>query len=393
MTYLAKVGELTLKGSNIKEFENRLITNAKKYLSETNATVKLNGGRLYIECSPTECAQAEFTLSHLIGITGWAKTLQCEKDINEIKNTCYKLALKEKQNGATSFKLEARRQDKKFPLTSYEICREAAEKIVDENILTVNVHEPDVKIHIEVRDKCYIFSSSNSSPRGLPVGVSGKGLLLLSGGIDSPVAGYKMICRGMKIDCIYFHSYPYTSEEAEQKVETLAQTLSEYGIAVNLNVIPFTDVQMRIKEKSPSPWTTLLLRICMMKVANLCATRTGASCIITGESLGQVASQTIPNLTVTEHFAKFPLFRPLIATDKEDITKVAREIGSYETSILPYEDCCVLFSPKHPILKATVEEAEELYKTLEIENLIQESFEKRIIKHYEIGKACIKNTH
>ena len=165
-------------------------------------------------------------------------------------------------------------------------------------------------------------------------------------------------------------------------METLAQTLSEYGIAVNLNVIPFTDVQMRIKEKSPSPWTTLLLRICMMKVANLCATRTGASCIITGESLGQVASQTIPNLTVTEHFAKFPLFRPLIATDKEDITKVAREIGSYETSILPYEDCCVLFSPKHPILKATVEEAEELYKALEIEKLIQESFEKRIIKHY-----------
>ena len=191
-----------------------------------------------------------------------------------------------------------------------------------------------------------------------------------------------MLSRGMKVDCAYFHSYPYTSEEAQKKVETLAATLARYGLTVHLNIVPFTDVQMRIKEKSPVAWTTLMLRVCMMKTANMIAERVHADCIITGESLGQVASQTIANLNVTEHFAAFPLFRPLIGLDKEEIVETARKIGTYETSILPYEDCCVLFSPKHPVLHGTIEEAEKIYNELEIDALIQTTFESREVKQF-----------
>jgi thiamine biosynthesis protein ThiI len=216
----------------------------------------------------------------------------------------------------------------------------------------------------------------------LPVGCSGKGLLLLSGGLDSPVAGYRMLRRGMKIECCYFHSYPYTSEEAQKKVEDLAQKLAYYGISTYLNIIPFTDVQMVIKEKAPEAWSTLMLRVCMMKVANMMAHRVHASCIITGESLGQVASQTIENMSVTEHFAEYPLLRPLCGLDKEEIIQTANFIDTYETSILPYEDCCVLFSPKHPILRGKVSDAEEIYKNMQVDELITESYKNRVIKKF-----------
>ena len=383
MTYLAKVGELSLKGSNIKEFENRLLVNVRRQLEGTNATATLRAGRLYVECSEDEGAKVEYALSHLIGITGWAKVNVSEKNIDAITEEVYALSMLAKKNGATSFKLEARRQDKKFPLNSYEICKEAASKTVESGILKVDVHKPDVKIYIEVRNKVFVFFDEHKTFRGLPVGVSGRGLLLLSGGIDSPVAGFKMLCRGMKIDCIYFHSYPYTSEEAQQKVETLAKTLSTYGLTIHLNIIHFTDVQMKIKETAPVAWTTLLLRICMIKVSNMVASHIHADCLITGESLGQVASQTVSNLSVTEYFANLPVLRPLIAIDKEDITKVAKEINTYETSILPYEDCCVLFSPRHPVLNAKIEDAENLYKLLDIDDLLVKSFEERIVKRYE----------
>ena len=197
-----------------------------------------------------------------------------------------------------------------------------------------------------------------------------------------------MLRRGMKIECAYFHSYPYTSVEAQEKVETLAKKLSYFGIKTYLNIIPFTDVQMKIKEKSPADWTTLILRVCMMKVANKLAHRVHADCIITGESLGQVASQTIENMNVTEHFAEYPLLRPLVGLDKEEIISTANFIDTYETSILPYEDCCVLFSPKHPVLRGTIEQAEEIYKSLEIDDLINEAYEKRDVKRFTFGKEA-----
>lgn len=372
-TYLAKVGELTLKGSNIKMFERQLVDNAREALGKIESTVALRAGRLYIECADESTERAEFALDRLIGATGWAKARVCAKDIGAISSAAYDEALEAKKRGARTFKMEARRQDKSFALSSYEICCQAAEKISDDGVLAVDVHNPDARITVEVRDKCYVFSDARKSPRGLPVGCSGKGLLLLSGGLDSPVAGYRMLRRGMEIDCAYFHSYPYTSDEARQKVVALATILAGYGLGINLTTVPFTDVQMRIKEKAPEDWTTLMLRVCMMKAANVIAERGKARCIITGESLGQVASQTLANLRATESFARLPLFRPLIAFDKEEITREARAIGTYDTSILPYEDCCVLFAPKHPVLNARAEDAMRIFDSLGVDDLLRKS--------------------
>ena len=293
------------------------------------------------------------------------------------------------KKGAKSFKIEAKRGDKKFPLNSYEIACQGASLVYDSGLMEVNVHNPDVIIYVEVRERCFIYSVAEKSCRGLPVGCSNKGLLLLSGGLDSPVAGYRMMRRGMKIECCYFHSYPYTSIEAQQKVEELARTLSAYGIQTYLNIIPFTDVQMKIKEKAPEEWSTLMLRVCMMKAANMLAFRVHADCIVTGESLGQVASQTLENMNVTEHFAEYPLLRPLVGMDKEEIMADAHFIGTYDTSILPYEDCCVLFSPRHPILRGRIEDAEKIFASLEADELIKTAFENRQIKKFVCGKEVI----
>lgn len=382
ITYLAKLGELTLKGSNLKEFENQLLKNTQFCLRSFDSNIMVHAGRMYIDTPESSASAVEYTLKHLIGITGWAKVRVCEKNIAAIKEAVYKEGIAAKKNGAATFKIEARREDKKFELTSYEICRQAAGPLFDDGTLGVDVHKPDVTINVEVRERCFVFTDSTAACRGLPVGVSGKGLLLLSGGLDSPVAGYRMMRRGMNVECIYFHSYPYTSEEAQKKVEKLAALIADYGLTTHLNIIPFTAVQMRIKQRAPVPWTTLLLRICMMKTANMLAQKIAAQCIITGESLGQVASQTIDNMTVTEHFCQYPLLRPLVGLDKEEIISTARFIGTYDTSILPYEDCCVLFSPRHPVLYGSVPEAEKIYENLEIDELITEAFEKREIKGF-----------
>ena len=386
-TYLAKVGELTLKGTNIKEFEQLLVRNTKKYLEGRKTKVILRAGRMYIECSDDEddCQAVEFCLNHLIGIVGWAKTRTCERTLESIKDAVMEEAKIAAEKGCKTFKIDARRSWKQFPLNSYQLCCEVAGPV--ESIMKVDVHNPDVIIYIEVREKTYVYSSVNTGCRGLPVGSSNRGLLLLSGGLDSPVAGYRMMRRGMRVEAVYFHSYPYTSEEAQKKVETLAEKLSYYGINTYLNIVPFTDVQMRIKEKAPEAWSTLMLRVCMMKVANMVAERVGAECIITGESLGQVASQTLENMSVTEHFAAYPLLRPLVGMDKEEIIKDAYFIDTYDTSILPYEDCCVLFSPKHPVLRGHIEEAERIFAELDCEELLKESFEKRDVKRFTVEKV------
>lgn len=395
VTYLGKIGELSLKGSNIHSFEKLLLKNIRTSLKNHKSEAILRQGRLYINCPEEECEAVEKSLKKLIGITAWSKTRTCKKnyktdeEFQETLKNIQELVKEEaelaKSKGAKTFKINARRGDKNFPLNSYEIACEGAALASNEGILKVDVHNPDVLISVEVREDIFVYSNAQKGCRGLPVGSSGKGLLLLSGGLDSPVAGYRMLRRGMKVECVYFHSYPYTSEEAQQKVETLAKKLSEFGLYTYLNIIPFTDVQMKIKEKSPQDWTTLMLRVCMMKVTNMLVPKIGADCIITGESLGQVASQTIENLRVTEHFAEYPLLRPLIGMDKEEIIQDANFIETYETSILPYEDCCVLFSPKHPVLRGQIEEAEEIYKSLEIEELIQEAFDKRVIKNFTFG--------
>ena len=382
VTYLGKLGELTLKGSNIKSFENKLVRNVRDFLKHIPADISLRAGRLYLEVDEQFCHQAEYCLSHLIGITGWAKTVICDKTIASITKTVTELGKAAKENGAKTFKIEARRSDKSFELNSYEIMKTAASELFDNDILKVDVKNPDVTIYVEVREKCFVYTDSNKGCRGLPVGTSGKGLLLLSGGLDSPVAGYRMMRRGMKIECVYFHSYPYTSDEAQKKVEDLAKILSAYGLQTTLNIISFTDVQMLIKEKAPENWSTLALRMCMMKAASMLAKHINADCLITGESLGQVASQTLENMKVTESMAELPLLRPLVALDKEEIIETAVSIGTYETSILPYEDCCVLFSPRHPVLKAELNEAIDIYNKINPDELIQKAFDTREVKHF-----------
>lgn len=382
-TYLGRLGELVLKGSNIRDFERLLTGNARRFLQSVDAKVSLYAGRLYVECADEGARAVEFALDHLIGITGWSEAAVVDKDIDAIRAQVLKEAAGARERGARTFKIEARRSDKGFCLDSYGICREAPSLVCRQGILAVDVHKPDVTICVEVRDRCFVYSNKNRGHRGLPVGCSGKGLLLLSGGLDSPVAGYRMMSRGMKIECCYFHAYPYTSQEAQQKVERLAEILAAYGLTTHINVIPFTDVQMRIKQKSPAEFTTLMLRMCMMQCANMLAARLGADCIVTGESLGQVASQTIQNLTVTESMARYPLLRPLVGMDKEDIIATAQRIGTYETSILPYEDCCVIFSPRHPVLHADLAEARRIYESLDAEELIRAAYEKREIKRFD----------
>ena len=382
-TYLGRLGELVLKGSNIRDFERLLTGNARRFLQSVEAKVSLYAGRLYVECADESAPAVEFALDHLIGITGWSEATVVEKDIGAIREQVLREATGARERGARTFKIEAKRSDKGFCLDSYGICREAPSLVCEQGILAVDVHRPDVTICVEVRDRCFVYSNKNKGHRGLPVGCSGKGLLLLSGGLDSPVAGYRMMSRGMRIECCYFHAYPYTSQEAQQKVERLAEILAAYGLTTHINVIPFTDVQLRIKQRAPAEFATLMLRMCMMQCANLLAGRLGADCIVTGESLGQVASQTIQNLAVTESMAQYPLLRPLVGMDKEEIIATAQRIGTYETSILPYEDCCVLFSPRHPVLHADLAEAKRIYASLEAEELIRAAYEQREIKRFD----------
>ena len=228
-TYLGKVGELTLKGSNIKTFEKQLVNNLRTALETADAKVKVLTGRLYVHCTKDSCGAVEFALDHLLGITGWAKVQNVEKTMEAITEAVRVEGLKAKELGARTFKIDARREDKDFPLNSYEICIQAAGILFDDGTMDVDVKHPDCVINVEVRDKAYVYCAQKKTGRGLPVGVSGKGLLLLSGGIDSPVAGYRMMRRGMRVECVYFHSYPYTSEEAQKKVQDLAKTIAMYG--------------------------------------------------------------------------------------------------------------------------------------------------------------------
>ena len=378
--YLAKIGELSLKGGNKKTFEQKLISNFSALCNNQNIKVMVHSGRMYVECEKEECEVVEKSLSHLIGITSWAKTYPTEKTLEAISLIVMQEAKKAKENGAKTFKIEARREDKTFPLNSNEIEKEVGGLIHTSGLLKTDLHNPDVIITIEVRKKAFVYRLSSKGIQGLPTGMSGKGLLLLSGGIDSPVAGYKMLSRGMRVDFLYFHSHPYTPPEAQKKVEDLATLLSQYEIPAYLNIVSFTDIQNRIKAKAPQSYLTLMMRICMMKIANVIAEKIDANCIITGESLSQVASQTIENISIVDSIAKYPVLRPLIGMNKEEIIKEAKNLGSYETSIIPYDDCCSLFAPKHPILYGNHGVAMSIYEKMETEQLFTEAIEKRIVK-------------
>jgi thiamine biosynthesis protein ThiI len=374
LTYLLKPGELTLKGGNRQEFERALRRNLEALLRLTGAKILPAKGRYFVRCPEDAAEKVEEALSRLIGISGWAKARVCGKKAEEVFRACAETAGECYGAGIRTFKVEARRTDKSFPLDSYEIRSRGGSAILEAwPGLRVDVHKPQAVIQVEIRDKAYVYGMERRGLRGLPVGTAGRGLLLLSGGIDSPVAGFMMLSRGMKVDALYFHAYPYTSGEARQKAVRLAEILGRYALGMKLYTVGFTAVQLRIKEMAPEPWSTVLLRMAMMECAEKLAQRTRLKCLVTGESLSQVASQTIENLTCTQSRIRLPVLRPLIGMDKEDIIRKAEAIGSYATSILPYEDCCVIFSPPHPVLRAGPREAGDLYEKLGLEGLIEEA--------------------
>ena len=371
--YLGKLGEISLKKGNKKFFEKKLIENLTKLLHPIKAKIRVSAGRLFLQAKIDEKDKCEAALSHLLGITAWAEMSVVEKTLSAIIDTAKQKASIAKENGAKTFKIEVRRGDKTFELNSYELAQKVGYEIHN-SILQTDVHSPDVIITIEVREKVFIYNLQNKSFRGLPCGVSGRGLLLLSGGIDSPVAGFKMLSRGMTLESVYFHSYPYTSQEAQEKVESLAKQLANYGLGMKLHIVSFTKIQQRIRETVEEQYFTLMMRMCMMKIARRIAKKIHATCLITGESLGQVASQTVENLAITNKAADMLVLRPLIGIDKQEITDIAINIGTYQISILPYPDCCVLFSPRHPSLHTDLELSFNLYEQMDIESYLDEAY-------------------
>ncbi|MDR2717312.1 MAG: tRNA 4-thiouridine(8) synthase ThiI [Treponema sp.] len=383
LTWLIKPGELTLKGGNRKSFEAVLKRNLQTMLSGRDVQIVLHNGRFYLHTSEHDQAAVEGALSRLMGISGWAQTRSLPKTIEAVTAACVEEGKKLIAQGIAAFKIEARRTDKSFPHDSFALRCSCGQAVLDGVPgLKVDVHQPGAVIYIEIREKAYIYSDAHKGLGGLPVGTAGRGLLLLSGGIDSPVAGFFMASRGMGIDAVHFHAYPYTSAEARQKTVRLAEIIGGYCMGIRLYIVGFTKVQMRIKESAPPPWATVLLRMAMMDCAEKIARKIKSKCLITGESLSQVASQTIENLSCTENIVTLPVLRPLIGMDKDSIIRKAEQIGTYSTSIEPYQDCCVLFSPPHPILRGDPAEAITLYESLELEPLIEEA-----LREYETVKC------
>ncbi|MDR2952480.1 MAG: tRNA 4-thiouridine(8) synthase ThiI, partial [Treponema sp.] len=357
--WLLKPAELALKGDNRKSFEDALLRNLKALLPPAEGKTKITktNGRFYVRRPDEETEAVENVLSRLPGISGWAKTSSCEKTPEAVLRACVEEGKKLLALGVTTFKIDARRTDKAFPLDSYEICRQAGDAVVrGAEGLKVNVRKPEEIITVEIREKAYIYSCAKKGLGGLPARTAGKGLLLLSGGIDSPVAGFLMAVRGMGVDAIHFHAYPYTSEESRQKVKKLAEIIGAYCMGVRLHIINFAPVQLRIKERAPAPWATVLLRMAMMEAAEASALKSKCKCLITGESLSQVASQTIENINCAQSRIKLPVLRPLIGLCKDAIIRESERIGAYPVSIQPYEDCCSLFSPPHPVLRGNAAE-------------------------------------
>ena len=373
---LVKVGEIHLKGQNRPYFERKLMDNIRNALKGSEARVSIAQSRIYIKnISDSYLNEALERLKGVFGIHAVSPALQVDKDMDAIMNTAVRM-LDEAGIREGTFKVKARRADKHFPLQSPEIAVTAGEYILEHTHLKVDVVRPEHLVQIEIReDAAYVYVKEISCAGGMPLGTGGRAALLLSGGIDSPVAGYMIARRGVVIDAVHFHSFPHTSERAKEKVITLAELLSKYCGEIRLNVVPFTKIQEEIYEKCPDKYLTVIMRRYMMKIAERAARRSGAGALITGESIGQVASQTLNALYCTDEAVKMPVFRPLIGMDKLEIMDIARKIGTYETSILPYEDCCTVFTPRHPATKPGLEKVIEAEMALEEEKLIAEALD------------------
>jgi len=364
--------EIFLKGLNKGTFEKKLKNNIEKVLADEKYELITDSGRWFIYAEDLE--RLIERIKKIFGIAEICIVSQLERDFNKI---CEEAFNQIAENGCKSFKVETNRANKSFAGTSLEISSNVGAYILGNNKdIQVDVHNPECVLNVEIREDAYVYSKRIKAVGGMPYETNGSTLLLLSGGIDSPVAGYLMARRGVKVNAVYFHSHPYTSERAKDKVKELARLLKVYTGSLRLFIVPFTDIQMNIMEKCPEDELTIIMRRFMASIANNLAEKHNIQSLTTGESIGQVASQTMEGLVVSSDAANIPIFRPLIAMDKVDIMDLARQIGTYETSILPYEDCCTIFVPKHPKTKPMLKIIKNSEAKLDVEKLVYEAVEK-----------------
>lgn len=360
--------EIFLKGLNRRIFEKKLMKNIDLVLKDCSYEFISDQGRWFLYSEDLEEVMSK--VKRVFGVSEVCLVTEVEPTMEAISAQA---VVEAEDFGETTFKVESNRANKAFPLNSMEMSREIGAVVLNAvEGLTVDVHKPQRIINVEVRKRAYVYSKRVKAVGGMPYGTNGSTMLMLSGGIDSPVAGYLMARRGVELNAIYFHSHPYTSERAKEKVKDLARLLKGYTGKINLYVAPFTDIQMDIIEKCPENELTIIMRKFMMRVACAVAEKYNINSVTTGESIGQVASQTMEGLMVSNDVADRPVFRPLIAMDKIDIMDISRDIGTYETSILPYEDCCTIFVPKHPKIKPRVDLIRKSESILDIDRLVQE---------------------
>ncbi len=377
---LLKLGEIVLKGLNRGVFESRLIKNISwRMRSCGNFKVYCLQSTIYVEPQDenADIAKAFEAAKKVFGVVSVCRAAECEKDISVIIDTAREYLAPVLGGEEKTFKVESRRSDKSFPLTSIQISKEVGGALHDTfSNLKVDVNNPQVCVKVEVRDRAaYVHANPSPGAGGMPVGVNGSAGLLLSGGIDSPVAGYMIAKRGVSLHGIHFFSYPYTSERAKEKVVELARRLSVFTGRIEISVVPFTEIQEKIRECCREDMFTLIMRRFMMRISERVALMKNCKALITGESLGQVASQTMEALGVTASMCTLPVLRPVIGMDKEEIVTIARKIDTFETSILPYEDCCTVFTPKHPKTKPRLKDLEIEEQKLDIDALIDRAVE------------------
>ena len=383
-SFLIKYAEIGVKGKNRYLFEDALVKQIHHRLKnlEGNFSVTKEAGRIYAEAAEDfDYDEVIDALQHVFGIVGICPMVQIEDNgYEDLKAQVVKYIDDAYEDKHFTFKVVARRANKQYPVVSDQINRDLGEVILNAFPETkVNVHTPDVLLRVEVRHKINIFSETIPGPGGMPIGTAGRAMLLLSGGIDSPVAGWMIAKRGVTIDATYFHAPPYTSERAKQKVVDLAKLVAKYTGPIRLNIINFTDIQLYIYDQCPHDELTIIMRRYMMKIAETIAKENDCLALVTGESIGQVASQTMQSLAVTNEVCELPVMRPLIAFDKQDIVDISLKIGTYETSVLPYEDCCTIFVAKHPVTKPSLKKIKNSEKKLDekIDELMKTALETR----------------
>lgn len=377
--FLLKLGEIVLKGGNRFQFENRLKTNITRRMRPFGEfRVYIRQSTVYIEPENDACdLDGAWDACHAVfGVVSLCRCRPCEKELDAIFSTVMEY-LGDDLRMAASFKVESRRSDKRFPLNSIQLSQEIGGRIAEAfPELTVDVHHPEYTVYVEVRDHAaYIHGPADAGAGGLPMGVGGRAMVLLSGGIDSPVAGYMIAKRGVELECVHFFSYPYTSELAKDKVLELARLMTRYCGRMTVNIVGFTEIQEAIRDNCPEEFFTLIMRRFMMMISERIARDHGCGCLVTGENLGQVASQTMEAMAVTAACVDLPIFQPLIGMDKEEIVTIARKIGTMETSILPYEDCCTVFTPRHPKTKPTKAQVDHACASLDFDGLIERALQ------------------